>query len=1090
MVKRRLLFSMLLMCLMLIQVHAADVFVIKGTVVDTSNEPLPGVTVSVVNGTKKALTNVDGEFSLQVSKKPTQLRFTYVGMEDLITKWSGEKNFKVTLKESAYSLENVVVTGYQQIDKRKLSSAITSMNMKELATPSTNSIDQMLQGRVAGVSVMNSSATVGVAPKIRIRGSSSITGNREPVWVVDGIVLDEPVNVTTEELNNIDNVNFIGNAISGLNPDDIERIDILKDVSATAIYGVKAANGVIVVTTKRGRGERPTISYKTNFGLTLAPSYSILNLMNSKERVEMSEEMVARGLEFSTFRPTNIGYEGELQKLWNKEIDYDTFRNNVKALKELNTDWMDMLFRNAFSQQHSVSVSGSGKKMDYYVSLSYLNQQGTNSYEKMNRLTGLAKFNIQLTHNLDATVNFNASSNNSDYPHNSVSLLDYAYRTSRAIPAYNANGDYLYYNQEKTNYASLPFNIFNELETTGQNIKKHTTSLTAQLVYRPWEWLKLSSLAGISHNSSDQENWADEHSFYISRFRLVPFGTIIRGNETYYDDAIIPLGGELKYTNTSSTRYTFRNEAAFNKTFNKVHQLYALVGNEIISVKNNSHSGRYLGYMPFRGKTFADIDVTTYKGYAKALQNNPMTIIDNTNNVVSMYGVATYTYDNRYIANFNIRADGSNRFGQDKSVRFLPVWSASARWNMHNEKFLKNQNLLNEFAVRASYGVQGNVHPSQTPYLIVRQENYNGTLGEYVSTLKQLPNDHLHWEKTVSYNLGLDFSFFDYRVSGTLDIYRKKGYDQIVLRNIAPSNGASAVAMNEGDIENKGWELALNVIPVRTKNVTWSLSFNTGKNYNKITNEGDVEPTWQDYINGTLVKNGYAVNSLFSYRFKGLDPKTGLPTFYGESEVDTDGKRTINSLQEAYDAAFVYSGKREADLTGGFSSSIRYKSFTLNALFSFGFGNKIRLNDLYASNGQGLPFPQQNMSKEFVDRWQQAGDEAKTNIPVLSDNPMRFAPYERKYSIADNRWDMYNKSDIRVASGSFLRCRSISLRYEIPTNILSRIHVRSGNITFETSNLFVIKDSKLKGRDPEQLSLTSGTIPPRTGYSCQLSLTF
>ena len=1085
----------LLLCLLCIALchaygQAAETFLINGSVTDENHEPLPSVSIKVQNTNEQTYTDSSGKFHLRVAKKPSTLVFTYIGMTTQSVTWQGEATLNVVLKEAAVDLANVVITGYQEIDKRKLSSAITTINMENLQTSSTNALDQMLQGRIAGLSVINPSSTVGVAPKIRIRGSSSITGNREPVWVVDGIILDDPVSVSTEELNNIDNVNFVGNAIAGLNPDDIERIDILKDVSATALYGVKAANGVIVVTTKRGRGERAQVSYRGNFGVTLPPTYGILNQMNSKERIEMSEEMVARGLQFKTYQPTNMAYEGELQKLWNKEIDYDTFRANVRDLKQLNTDWMDLLFRAGLSQQHSVSLSGSGKRMDYYVSLSYLDQTGTNKHENLDRLTGMAKINAQITKSLEVGAELSMNTANSQYSHPSVAPLDYAFRTSRAIPAYNSDGSYFYYDNEKTRFASLPYNILNELETTGRDIKQQAFRANAHLTWRPWEWLKWYTLVGYSNSTSGEEMWADERSFYASQRRLTPFGTDMNGVQDFYEYSTLPLGGELIYQDKSSKRYTFRNVADFSKKWG-VHHVFASAGTELTSVVSNSHKGRSLGYMPFRGKSFADIDLTLYQAYARSIQQNPMVIIDNTTNTLSYFSVLTYTYNNKYIANFNLRADGSNRFGQDKSARFLPIWSISGRWNVHHEKFAEKWDWLNELAVRASYGVQGNVHPSQTPFLIVKQENYNSTLRDFVSTLHQFPNNYLKWEKTVSYNFGIDFSILDDRISGTLDVYHKKGYDQVVPVEIAPSNGAKNVALNEGDIENKGWELAFNFVPVRTKDVTWSVSVNTGQNFNRVTKAGDSEASWQRYVSGSLVKNGYAVNSLYAYRFKGLDSRTGEPIFYGELEKDENGKTIINSQQEALDAAFKYMGKRIPDLTGGFSSSIKYKNFTFNALFAFAFGNKIWLNNLYSESGQALPFPQQNMSREFVDRWRQPGDELKTNIPALSDEPLLFTgDYARKYAIADNRWDMYNKSDIRVASGNFLRCRSLSLRYDFSREQLDFFHLKGASVSFESSNLFVLKSSKLIGRDPEQIAISSGTVPPRPGFSCQITLKF
>ena len=1064
-----------------------EVIEVKGSVLyDEDGTTVQGATVRV-NGKPAATTDLNGSFVLRNVPSDAILTVSYLGMEDLHVKASSSVNLR--MKSSAHVLDNVVVTGYQELDRRKLSSSIVSVKMEDLATPSATSLDQMLQGRIAGIAVMNATSTPGVAPKIRIRGTSSITGNRDPLWVVDGIILDDPVSISAEELNNIDNVNFVGNAISGLNPSDIERIDVLKDVSATAIYGVKAANGVIVVTTRRGHKGAPAISYTGSMSLTSRPTYSNLNLMTSKERVEMSEEMVNRGLQFNSYRPSTMAYEGELQKLWSKQIDYDTFRENVKNLKELNTDWMKLLYRNALTQQHTVSVSGAGERMDYYLSLGYMNQQGANRYEGLDRLTAMLKVNVKLTQKLTGRFKISTTNTEANYPHSSISVLDYAYRTSRAIPAYNADGSRFYYDEDKTIFGSLPYNIFNELKNSSRDNKTRSTLINLSLDWKPLDWLKVSSLAGLNLGNTEEENWADERTFYISKKRLTAYGQKDYDPVEFYKHSGIPIGGELQHNTTRSHRYTWRNSIDVAYPMGN-HLLSANVGSEITSLKYDGYKSIRYGYMPFRGKQFADIDIAAYPTYANTLRLYPDVITDNTTNTLSAYGTFTYSYGNKYSANFNIRTDGSNRFGQDKSVRFLPVWSVSGRWNVSEEKWFKSQKWIDELAFRASYGVQGNVHPDQTPNLIVRQENYNSTLGDFVSTLKQFPNRNLRWEKTISNNFGLDFAFFKNRVSGAVELYRKRGYDQIVSRNIAPSNGATTVTINAGDIENKGWELSLNVIPVVIKDWTWSLSFNTGKNYNQVINEGDGEATWQQYVNGTLVKNGRPVNSLYAYRFKGLDHNTGLPTFYGESEIDENGKTIINSLQEAYDAAFVYMGKREPDLSGGFSSSVKFKRFTFNALFSFNLGNKIRLNDLYKASGQALPYPQQNMSNEFVDRWQQPGDELRTNIPVLSDKTLNFATSGRKYPIAENRWEMYNKSDVRVVSGNFLRCRSISLRYEFEPALLKFLHIRGGSIALEGSNLFVLKSSKLKGKDPEQLSLTSGTIPPQQTYTCQIFLNF
>lgn len=1073
---------------------ADDVVLIKGTVLDEAAEPLPGASI-IQKGTKHGTsTDVNGNFSFSIkpsSKGKTILIVSFIGMKSEEIEWKGEKTLSIMLNYSNLGIDGVVMTGFREIDKRKLSSSITSVKLDDIKLASATSLDQMLQGNVAGISVLNHTATPGLAPKIRIRGSSSITGNREPVWVVDGIVLDEPVSVSVEELNNIDNVNFVGNAISGLNPSDIERIDILKDVSATALYGTKAANGVIVVTTKRGKEGRTSVNYNGTFSLTAAPNYGQLNLMNSKERIEMSEEIADKGLEFKGYAPTGLAYEGALEKLWKKEYTPEQFSARVKELKEINTDWMKLLFHNAPTMQHNLSISGGTKKMDYYISLGRMDQKDVHKYGGVERTTAMLKINTSITDNLKAGLKLNTGLNKSKYPHSSISVLDYVYRTSRAISPFDANGKLQYYPNSTARFGVIPFNIFNELETTGKDIENQNMAANLFIDWKILPYLRFNSIGGVGGNITTEEDWADARSSYISSKRGLPYGAEVPETSEYAEFSLIPVGGELRTKNTRNIRYTFRNSLEFNKTFNSAHNVYAVLGSELVSSQYKSYSRMDYGYMPFRGKTFAEIDTKLYIGYANLVARTSPKIEDNLYNTVSLYGAFTYTYKDRYIANFNIRSDGSNRFGQDKSVRFLPVWSISGRWNAHEENWLRNVSWINELAVRASYGIQGNVHPSQTPYLILKHGNYNSSLNEFLSTLSQFPNNNLKWEKTVSYNLGFDWAFLDGRISGSLELYNKMGYDQIITRRIKPSNGANSVVMNAGDISNKGWELTLNFVPVRTKDWTWSLSFNSGKNYNKVINQGDVEPEWRDYINGTVIRNGMPVNAFYSYRFKGLDPNTGLPTFYGEQDKDEHGEPLYKSKEEAFANAFVYSGKREPDLSGGFSSSLKWKNFTLNALFSFSFGGKTRLNDLYLPSGQGLPYPQQNMSKEFVNRWRKPGDEAHTNIPALSDDKLAFGPYERKYPIAENRWDMYNKSDIRVVSSSFLRCRSLSLRYDFDRKLINKIKfIKGGSLAFEMGNLFVIKDKRLVGQDPEQLPLYSGTIPPQRTFSLRVNLTF
>ena len=469
--------------------------------------------------------------------------------------------------------------------------------------------------------------------------------------------------------------------------------------------------------------------------------------------------------------------------------------------------------------------------------------------------------------------------------------------------------------------------------------------------------------------------------------------------------------------------------------------------------------------------------------------NTPDVVTNRLSNYLSWYGVLSYAYKSRYIINGNIRADGSNKFGQDRSTRFLPIWSVSARWNIMNEPFLENVMWLNELSIRGSYGIQGNVSDDQTPSMIIQLGSIDEISGDYISTLSKLPNPFLKWEKTTSYNIGLDFSLFNNRLSGALEYYYKKGNDQIVSVEVAQTTGTSSMSLNVGDIMNRGYELIINAVPVKTKDFSWSLSFNTARNINLVTQGGmEDEYTYAQYVDGSAVLQGYPINSFFSYKFAGLDAE-GLPTFKDIEETEGATK------QDMYAKVFSYSGNRIPDIQGGFSTTFSYRNFTLGLFFSYSVGAKVRLNNLYSNTGQELPNPQQNMSGEFVNRWRQPGDEAWAVIPALSTDDLSMSTGilgSREIEIANNMWQMYNQSDIRVVSSDFLRLRTAYLRYAIPQKVCDALHIGAANVRIEGNNLLLFCSKDLNGQDPEQLGFgeIGITTPPVASFSLGLDITF
>jgi len=1072
--------------------NKVETIVIVGRVTDINDNPLPGVTVMIKGSFLGVTTDINGEYKLRVlNSKNLILVYSFVGMQTKEIVYSGKNTINIVLLEEVQKIDEIVITGYQKIEKRKLSSSIVSLSGDVIREGAALSLDNMLQGKISGLSVLNPTATVGASPKIRIRGASSISGNREPVWVVDGIILDDPVSISPTELNSLDNINLIGNAISSLNPDDIARIDILKDASATAIYGVKAANGVIVVTTKRGKYGKARINYSTNLTFMERPTYKNLHRMNSEERVEVSEEAFERGL---TYRnpPAHVSYEGALYDLFAKNISYDDFLKQVKFYKEQNTDWLDELFRTSFSQTHNVSLSGADKNTNYYFSGAYKNANGNFKYNNLEQYNGMLKLSSNLNNKLRVGIDLRVSNSKKHYQHSSIDPFKYAYQTSRAIPLYNEDGSLSYYNKSQGHAVPLVYNILNELEHSGKTIENQSLNFNARLNYKILPELVFNGIVSLSRNNTYQKEWFDDKTWYASSLRYLNLGDAFPTKLTdpfYTSQCRLPYGGQLTNDDTKQSSYTIRADVNYNKIFKEVHDFSVTIGTE---VKSNIYEGiktNQMGYLPDRGDKFLDIDVIKFPMYQARVEELKDVVTDNTFNMLSFFGTMTYAYDNRYIANFNIRTDGSNKFGQDKSTKFLPIWSVSGRWNVHNEEFFKSVSWVDNLSFRASYGIQGNVSSDQTPNLVAILGTADKTSGYNISTLDKLPNPDLKWEKTTSTNVAIEFSLFKGLVSASFDYYNKKGKDMIVSRDVSLSTGSNSMTMNAGNIENKGFDFNVIVNPIRTKDISWELSLNGGYNKNTVTDAGISEINWEDYLTGDAIIPGKSVNSFYSYKFGGLN-EVGMPTFLDTEEIDGISKAQL------FKNVFEYTGKRIADLEGGFSTTFRYKKWTLGAIFFYSIGKKIRLNPLYENTGQYLPRPQQNMSDDFVNRWKNAGDENITNIPVLSNDPglnvYSTTFTDREIDICDNAWQMYNMSNIRTCSGDFLRFRTLNLRYALSKELCKKLSLNDVSFRLEVSNLFTLKSKKLKGRDPEQVSMTkdTGAIPLARTYTMGLNVTF
>lgn len=1084
---------------------------IIGKVTDERKQPLPGVTVIVKGLTLGTSTDVNGRFSLTLPKmQNVSLLFSFIGMETQEVKYTGQDSIHVVLKEAAEQLDEVIVrTGYQNIDKRKLTSAVQTIKMDDIKVAGVNTIDQMLEGRIPGMIFMQNSGQVGAAPKLRIRGTSTVLGNREPLWVLDGVVLTDPVNVDPAQINDLDFVNLLGNAISGLNPNDIEQIDVLKDASATALYGAKAGNGVIVITTKKGKAGPPSVTYSGTGSFTRRPRYSdrAIYLMNSKERVDVSRELVERGVYYNNV-DSWVGYEAVVQDYYNGAIDYKEYNRLVSYYETLNTDWFDIVCQDVFSHSHTLSLSGGSANIRYYASLGMSDENGAIKGENNKRYSTT----LNLTANYERfTARFQLQGNVSsrNYNPSELGVLDYAYNMSRAVPAFNPDGSRYFYQRTSGSMPVYNFNVLNEMDNSGDKTKGSAINMQAHIGYNVIDDLKLEGTLSYAVSNTNQEIYFTEDTYYVHK---------LRADQTERND-MCPVGGELRKSDVRNTNWMARVQANYTKNVGNEgkHNVSGSAGLELNSQRYDGFNITRRGYHRDRGKLFSSVP-QTYTGYYNqfmASANALGVITENLTNSVAWYAMAGYDYDNRYMVNLHIRGEASNLFGSRANDRMMPIWALSGRWNMKQD-ILKSVDWVDDMALRGSFGYQGNMLSNQTPNMIIRQEtDYTGKYGEFHSKVAHYPNPDLRWEKTASTNLTLDFSLLKNKINGSVSWYYKKTRDAFLTKTISEINGITQYVVNSGTLVNKGIEVSLNFTPINRvgldggkRGFVWRIDPQLGQVLNElvnnaINNRNNVlrdEIEYTDMLTGDVDIAGEPLNTFYSYRFKGLSSVDGSPIFYGaEDELQEELSKKYNNMEreDVFLEVMERSGRREPYLQGGISNYLGYRNFGLSFNLAYSLGNKIRLLKLCTEYGTTNPHPSSNLRREFVNRWRKPGDENYTNIPGLNtvagthSNPWWSSGPNSTHRIASNIYEMYDNSDIRVVSGNYLRLSSLSFRYNVDDRFCKKLGLKSAYINLTGTNLFTIAHRKLRGQDPTQSgSSPSVNLSVRPTYSCNLSITF
>ena len=1062
--KRLLTYLLLLICC---QQLAAQERTITGKILDGSlpDEPLIGATIAIGDGKLQngTVTDYNGEFTLKVPQDTKVLTVRYLGYENgKITLVDGTDHYVVTLKSASHSISEVVVTGYQKIDRRKLTASVSQLNISDESVGAIKNIDQALGGQIAGLSTLPSTGAPGAPVKIRIRGTASINGTQEPLWVLDGIPLEGT------DIPNIDNLNDINDiyqtSIAGLNPTDIDNITVLKDAAATAIYGARAANGVIVITTKRGKESRPIVNFNTR--LTFSPKVDInrLNLLNASEKVDLELALLASNYEYRQ-------HKGGVANILDKLNEFNAYRaggwnalsataqQQINDLRDINTDWNDILFRNVFNQEYNASVSGGSDRASYYASAGYYDEQGIVKGVENNRynftLKGTFKINKKLT--LGASI-FANQRKQASFLTDTGGFTNPVYYSREANPyfqPFKADGSYNYDTNVQGRESNAPdFNIFEERANTSKRRRDYSIMSIIDAEYKINSDLKLTSQFGYQFDNYNLCRYQGGDSYAMRKEK--EYATYMTSSGV--QQTIFPEGGANKTTDSYRRQWLWKAMAEYNHRFAKYHDVELMLGTEVRHNITQSTSSNAYGY-DARTLTTKPV-VFPSQSIAERYPLHQETRLENA--YVSWYATGSYTYHYRYTLGASVRFDGSDVFGVAKKYRYLPLYSVSALWRVSEEKWMQPLTWISDLRLRVSYGLQGNIDKSTSPYLIGTIDKAS-ILGknETIIAAETAPNPNLKWEKTSNVNLGLEAAFLDSRIHFSVDYYHRKSSDLIGIRMLPLETGFASTTINWASMKNDGWELSLSTRNIVTRDFHWTTNLNLGFNTNKIINESVAQ-------NSTYPsRQGYPVGALFAYKTAGLDSE-GYPLFLAADgskvsaadffKLNRYGASQLTAEQQR--AQYTYMGSTDPKCSGGLINNFEYRNWQLGVNFMFNLGMKVRVQPSYSPTyfDRGL-----NTNRDILSRWT-ATNTGGTFAALMVSTPARLAEYTR-YA----EYNTYSMLDIWVRNSSYARMQSLRLGYKLPKKWLAKFGISSASLSLEGRNLLVIASNYNNYLDPETM---------------------
>ena len=1083
---------------------------VKGHVIASDdNQPITGAFV-MAEGYPKIGTTTDLDGNFVLDKVPS-------GAKNIIISFMGYEEAKVPVKDfvtvslspDSEMLEQAVVTGMTQVDRRIFTGSAAKLDAEDTKISGMADISRSLEGRVAGVSVQNVSGTFGTAPKIRVRGATSIYGSSKPLWVVDGVIMEDIVEIDAEDLSSGDANTLISSAIAGLNSDDIESFDILKDGSATSIYGARAMAGVIVVTTKKGRVGHSSISYTGEYTVRRKPSYSTFNIMNSQDQMGIYQELEQKGwLNYaSTANASQSGVYGKMYELlgtFDPVTGQFAISNTneakaayLRAAEYRNTDWFDILFKYNVQHNHSISMSGGTDKGNYYASMSIMDDKGWTDQSSVRRYTANINSTYKILPNLSLNMIANASYRQQRAPGTlgsttnvvsgevtrafDINPYSYALNTSRTL-----DPDVFY----TRNYA--PFNILYELENNYMDLDVTNLRFQGELKWKVFRDLEVSALAASKFSGSSREHYILDNSNQAQAYRAA-YTTTIRDNNSYmYTDpdiryalpeSVLPNGGIFQRTDNKMNGWDFRLAANYNHTFAKVHQVSAYGGMEVNS--NDRHETWFRGWgMQY---SMGEVPSYYYKVFKKDAENAAdYYSLDNTHERrAAFFGTANYSYKGKYSLNGTMRYEGSNRLGHSRTARWLPTWNVSARWNISDESWMHPlQPVLSHAALKASYSLTAESGPSwvtNSNAVYYARNIWRPVVGDMETSIdiSSLANPDLTFEKKHELNIGIELGFFDNRVNFIADWYDRNNYDLIGITNTMGIGGEITKYGNVAAMTSGGYELSLTTQNIRTKSFKWTTNFIWSHSHNMVT-KLTTSKRVIDLVKGSgFAMEGYTNHSIFSIPFAGLNEE-GLPTFYGP-----DGKTTVTGinfqLSDQEQLKYLkYEGTADPTGVGSIGNTIEWKGIRLNVFVTGSFGNVIRLDPVFRSSYSDLT----SMPREFKNRWTVPGDENITTIPVIASRMQSY-----NYSNLSYAYNAYNYSDERIASGDFIRLKEISLSYDLPKSFVQKMKMSNLSLKLQATNLCLLyADKKLNGQDPEFFNSGGVAVPVPRQFTLTLKI--